>query len=147
MSEQEVASVVRRFFEFNTRALHGEPVDIFSLLHEDLVWTMTGSTPVARTYRGLKEFKDIIGRALAVQFRPHPGFGLYLRKIVVSGNRAAVIARGHGESSHGHPYNNQYFFFMDVREGKIASVLESCDGSLVWQSVYDTHLEPAAGDA
>ncbi|HVW67889.1 MAG TPA: nuclear transport factor 2 family protein, partial [Steroidobacteraceae bacterium] len=138
--------VVRRFFELNTRVMSGEPADIFSLLHEDLVWTMTGSTPVARTYHGLQEFKDIIGRALGTQFRPDPGFGLYPCKIIASGNRAAVIARGHGESALGRPYNNQYFFFMEVRDGKIASVLESCDGSLVWQSVFGRHLEPGPSE-
>jgi len=145
MSEKEVEAVVRQFFDLNVRALRGEPVDLFTVLHEELRWTMTGSTPVARSYRSLQEFKDIIGRALAVSFRPHPTFGLYLRRIIVSGNRAAVIARGHGETAYGHTYNNQYFFFMEVRDGKIARVLESCDGSLVWQSVYDRHLEPDPG--
>jgi uncharacterized protein len=143
MSESEVAAVVRQFFEMNIRAMRGERVDIFALLHEDLVWTMTGSTPVARSYRGLKEFKEIIGKALAIQFRTGPNFGLYLCNLLVSGNRAAVIARGHGESACGHTYNNQYFFFMEVRERKLYRVLESCDGSLVWQSVFDRHLEPA----
>ena len=141
MSESETASVVRQFFDMNIRAIRGERVDIFALMHDELVWTMTGSTPVARTYRGLEEFRDIIGRALAVQFRTDPSFGLYLRKLIVSGNRAAVIARGHCESSHGHLYNNHYFFFMEVRDGKLYRVLESCDGSLVWQSVFDKHLE------
>lgn len=148
MSTPDVGSVVRRFFELNVRALRGEAVDLFAILHEDLVWTMTGSTPVARTYNGLQEFKQIIGRALMTRFAPpHPSFGLYLRRIVVSGNKAAVIARGHGASAHGHPYNNHYFFFMDVKDGKISRVLESCDGSLVWQSVYDHHLEPSGRDA
>ena len=146
MSEQNVAAVVRQFFDMNIRAIHGERVDIFALMHEELVWTMTGSTPVARTYRGLKEFKDIIGQALATQFRTDPSFGLYLRKLIVSGNRAAVIARGHCESAHGHTYNNHYFFFMEVRDGKLYRVLESCDGSLVWQSVFDRHLEPSSTD-
>lgn len=146
MNVASVEAIIREFFELNTRAFRGEPVDPLATLHEELVWTMTGSTPVARTYQGLKKFREAIGRALATQFRPHPTFGLYPCKIIVSGNRAAVIARAHGESAHGHPYTNHYFFFMEIKDGKIVRVLESCDGSLVWQSVFNRHLEPATAN-
>jgi ketosteroid isomerase-like protein len=141
MSTESVSEAIRKFFEANTRAMRSEPVNPLGLCHEHLVWTMTGSTPVARTYTGLKEFLDTIGKALATQFRPGPGFGIYPQEIIVEGNRAAVVVRGHGESAHGHPYNNHYFFFIEVKDGKLFKVLESCDGALVNQSVFDMHLE------
>jgi uncharacterized protein len=141
MTTESVSEVIRQFFEANNRAMRGEPVNPLGLCHDQLRWTMTGTTPVARTYTGLKEFVDNIGKALGTQFRTGPGFGLYPQEIIVEGNRAAVLARGHGESAHGHPYNNHYFFFIEIKDGKLFKVLESCDGALVNQSVFDMHLE------
>ena len=53
---------------------------------------------------------------------------------------AAVILMGRGEGARGATYNNIYFFFVEVRDGKLFSVIESCDGSLVWRSAFDRHL-------
>lgn len=141
MSAAEVRDVVERFFADNTRAFRGEEVDPLALCHQDLTWTMTGNTPVARTYTGLAEFRNTIGRRLAEQFSTGPGFGLYPVEIIVEGNRAAVVVKGQAESAHGTPYNNNYFFFVEIKDGRFLKVLESCDGSLVMQSVYATHLE------
>ena len=138
---EDVKDVVCRFFEMNTRASRGERVDPLTLCHEDLTWTMTGSTPVARTYRGLSEFRDTIGRALAKQFSTGPDFGIYPIEIVAEGNRAAVVIKGQAESARGVTYNNNYFFFIEIKDGKIFNVVESCDGSLVMQSVFNTRLE------
>jgi len=141
MSMEDVEAAVRNFFAANTRASRGERVDPLAFCHPDLIWTMTGSTPVARTYNGLDEFRNTIGKALAMQFSTGPNFGLYPLKIVVEGNRAAVVIKGQAESAHGTTYNNNYFFFIEVKDGKLFKVLESCDGALVMQSVFGTHLE------
>lgn len=141
MTPHGVRDVIQRFFADSTRASRGEMVDPLALCHKELVWTMTGNTPVARTYNGLDEFRSIIGRALGEQFGTGPQFGLYPVDIVVEGNRAAVIVRGQAESARGAPYNNSYFFLIEVRDGKLFKVLESCDGALIMQSVFDSHLE------
>lgn len=141
MNAVDAGQVVRDFFEANTRASRGERVDPLALCHDDLQWTMTGNTPVARRYVGLADFRDNVGRALLTQFRFGAEHGLYVREMVVEGNRVAVVVRGHGASAHGSQYNNHYFFMIEVRDGKLYRVVESCDGSLVWQSVYDRHLE------
>lgn len=146
MSGQDVEAAIRNFFAANTRASRGERVDPLAYCHPDLIWTMTGSTPVARTYNGLDEFRNIIGKALAMQFSTGPEFGLYPIDIIVEGNRAAVIVKGQAESAHGVTYNNNYFFFIEVKDGKLFKVLESCDGALVMQSVYGTHLEESGNN-
>jgi ketosteroid isomerase-like protein len=143
MTAEEIRTIIRDFFAANTRASRGERVDPLAFCHDDLTWTMTGSTPVARTYAGLETFRSTIGQALSKQFSTGPSFGLYPTEIIVEGNRAAVMARGQAESAYGTPYNNTYFFFIEIRDGKLFRVLESCDGALVMQSVFDTHLEKA----
>ncbi|MBV23563.1 MAG: hypothetical protein CMM21_00850 [Rhodospirillaceae bacterium] len=145
MERDEVIAVVNRFLEANCRAARGEPVDPLADLHDDLAWTMTGNTTVARTYSGLDDFRTNIGKAMSMQFRSGEGFGLNAVEYIVEGNRVAVVIKGRGEGFRGATYNNNYFFFIEVRDDKIFSVIESCDGSLVWRSACDTHLEESNG--
>ncbi len=146
MSRDDPIEVMRRFADDSTRAIRGEPVDPFGMCHPELTWTMTGGTPVAGTYKGLSDFRAHIGKALATRFRGGPGFGLYLVDGVAEGNRAAVILMGRGEGAQGATYNNIYFFFVEVRDGKLFRVTESYDGSLVWRAAFDRHLEDGPPD-
>jgi ketosteroid isomerase-like protein len=144
MCAERVRKAIEDFFSDNTKAFRGVQVDPLARCHNELTWTMTGNTPVARKYDGLPEFRAIIGSALAQQFSGGPEFGIYPVEIVVEGNRAAVMVKSHGESARGTPYNNNYFFFIEIKDGKLLNVLESCDGSLVMQSIFGTHIEEAA---
>ncbi len=141
MIDHDVGGIVLKFFGTMTRAIRGEPYDPLALCHDDVTWTMTGSAPVSGTYRGLSDFRNTIGCALAESFRPGATFGVYVREIVVENQRAAVVVRSHGESAHGHQYNNIYLFFIEIRDGRLFKVVECYDGSLVNQSVFDTHIE------
>lgn len=144
MTAAGVRAVIDAFLEDNCRAMSGERVDVLRHCHDDLTWTMTGNTPVAGTYNGLDDFRANIGAALQEQFSTGDGFGLFLVDIIVEGNRATLVLRGRGDSATGATYNNNYFFLVEIRDDKIFSVIESCDGSLVWRSVFDTHLEAAS---
>lgn len=143
MSTNEVTGILEKFCEDTCRASRGEPVDPFSTCHEDLTWTMTGNTPVCGTYKGLDEFRAKIGPKLATQFKPGPEFGLYPVECIVEGDRFAMVARGCGEGATGITYNNSYFFFGEMKDGKIFKIIESCDGALVMRSAYNRRLKEA----
>ena len=146
MSDQDIIAVVEDFLAANCRASRGEPVNPLALLHEDLTWTMTGNTTVAHTYHPLTDFQARIGKAMGEQFLTGEGFGLFPIDYVVEGNRVAVVIKGRGDGFKGATYNNNYFFFIEVRDGKIFNLIESCDGSLVWRSASDMHLEEGDAD-
>ena len=141
MSDEATKKIIDKFFSDMSRAMRGEQVDIFEALHEKITWTMTGSTPISRAYRGLADFRDNIGAALATQFKIGPGFIIYPYEYIVEGNRVAVLARSRGESANGAQYRNSYFMLIEVKDGKIYRSLECYDGSHVMQTAFDMQLK------
>ena len=52
-----------------------------------------------------------------------------------------MVAKGRGANIYGIPYNNTYFFFFEVVNGKIVRAIEDLDASITMRSICNTHLE------
>jgi hypothetical protein len=144
MLDKEPRQVVDDFINYTNRAGSGENVDPFGAFHEDITWTMTGNTPISRTYKNLADIRNNIGAAMATQFKPGRGYGIYPYQYISEGNRIVVLAKARGQNAKGIPYRNSYFFLFEMKDGKIYRAVECYDGSHVMMSPFDMHLEEGA---
>lgn len=143
MSANAVRSVLEKWCRDTCRATQGEQVDPFEALHPDITFTQIGNTPDSGTYVGLDKFRAAIVPKLTTQFRTGPGFGMYLAECIVEGNCFACTIKGRGENAAGVTYNNNYFFFGEVKDQKIFRIIECFDGALVMRSPYNMRLAEA----
>ncbi|MBT2560246.1 nuclear transport factor 2 family protein [Pedobacter sp. ISL-68] len=100
--------------------------NFFDLLHDDMVWTITGSTPYSKTYKNKKQFIDEVINPLNRRFS---------KKIVptvraIYGDGDVVIAYWDGVATakDGKGYKSSYAWFMQMKEGKIINVTAFLDG-------------------
>ena len=95
----------------------GEPV-FGALLADDLVWTIPGSGPVARTYRTKADFIEqasapLISR-LATPLIPE------VHAIWAEGDTVIVRFDGEATTTSGAPYRNQFVWILGMEDGKVA---------------------------
>ncbi|RZJ88396.1 MAG: nuclear transport factor 2 family protein [Chryseobacterium sp.] len=100
--------------------------NFFDLLHDDMVWTITGSTPYSKTYKNKKQFIDEVIDPLNRRFS---------KKITptvhaIYGDGDVVIAYWDGVATakDGKGYKSSYAWFMQMQEGKIINVTAFLDG-------------------
>jgi len=97
-------------------------------LAEDASWTIIGSTPWSRTYRGksaiLNELIAPLRRVLAPPMRSHA------HRITAEGNIVVVEGRGENVTRAGKPYENSYCWVFEFRNGEVAAITEYADTEL-----------------
>lgn len=144
---QTAREVVDQFMALFNRAISGEEVNPFVLVADTLEYTVTGQTPISMTIHGPQELVEKIFSQVVARVKREPGFGLYPYEYIQDGERLVVLMRGRGESARGIPYNNDYFFLFEVKDGKVVRMIEELDPSHVMQSIFNHRLEekkPAA---
>lgn len=98
----------------------------FDLLADDLQWTITGSTPLSKTYRSKKEFMeeviDPLNERLSKKIVPTVT-GLY-----ADGDMVIALWEGKATAIDGKPYNASYSWNMQMKNGKITKVVAFLDG-------------------
>lgn len=87
------------------------------LLAPDIVWTIPGSGPVARTYRGMNDFVEnasmpLVSR-LATPLVPQ------VQRIWAVEDRVMIRFNATATTTGGHPYRNQFVWFFRMKEGKV----------------------------
>ncbi|MET1056695.1 MAG: nuclear transport factor 2 family protein [Pedobacter sp.] len=98
----------------------------FDLLHDDMVWTITGSTPLSKTYNGKKEFIDQVidplNQRLSKKIVPT------VRGIYGDGDMVIAHWDGVATAKDGKPYLSSYSWYMQMDKGKIVRVTAFLDG-------------------
>jgi ketosteroid isomerase-like protein len=134
-------AVVRQFFADLRAALNGEPVNPYRTMSDDVEFVVTGQTPLSGTWRGMRSvMEDFMSRASPLMGRGE-GHGLFPVEFIAEGRQVAVLARGRGSNAVGLPYNNSYFLWFDVADGRITRYIEDFDSSLAWRAIFRCHLE------
>jgi ketosteroid isomerase-like protein len=134
-------TVVRQFFADLKAALHGEAVNPYRTMADNVEFVVTGQTPLSGTWHGMRAvMEDFLPKASPLMGRA-PGHGLFPLEFIAEGNRVAVLARGRGSNVLGMPYNNTYFLWFEVRDGFITRYIEDFDSSLAWRIIFRVHLE------
>lgn len=113
--------------------------NFFDLLASNVVWTITGNSPIAKTYTSraqfLQEAIDPLNRRLTKKIVPVEWV------VYAEGDVVAALWSGQATAKDGQPYNNTYAWFMTFRGGKIAKVtafFDSIELAQLWKRVPDT---------
>lgn len=98
---------------------------IFDLLDDNVVWTISGSAPLSKTYHSKKQLIDEVltplNKRLSKKIIPS------VRSAYVDGNTVIVIWNGVATRLDGSPYNVSYAWFMTFEGEKIVRVTAFLD--------------------
>ncbi len=93
---------------------------VFSLLAADAKWTITGNSPVSRTFNSKQEFLDVVitpfNQRMSKPLRPTAP------KLYADGDTVIALFDAVGTALDGKPYRNTYAWFMEMNGGKIIRV-------------------------
>lgn len=96
---------------------------------EDVVWTVMGSGPWARAYRGKAAVVDELQRPLVANLATR--YRCRAERILAEGDTVVVTAKGEARTKAGRAYNNDYCFVIRMADGMIAEIAEYMDTALV----------------
>ncbi|HTW84285.1 MAG TPA: nuclear transport factor 2 family protein [Candidatus Sulfotelmatobacter sp.] len=112
---------------------NGQP--FLDALADDACWTIGGSTPWSKTYRGkaaiLAELIAPLRRRLAPPLRTHA------RRFIADGDLVAVEGYGENVTRDGAPYANTYCWVFEFREGAVVAITEYADTELFRSALGD----------
>ncbi|ABS27542.1 ketosteroid isomerase-related protein-like protein [Anaeromyxobacter sp. Fw109-5] len=97
----------------------------FELLAPEAEWTIVGSSPLSKTYRGRQEFLDeVIGPFNARLERP---LVPTVRGLYADGEMVIILFDGSASAKDGQPYRNTYTWYFRMRDGKAVEVVAFFD--------------------
>jgi uncharacterized protein len=92
---------------------------------QDARWTVTGTTGWSRTYEDKAAIlSDLIGplrRVLAPPLKTHA------HRFIADGDFVAVQGRGENRTHDGRPYENDYCWVFEFRDGEVVAITEYAD--------------------
>ena len=101
--------------------------DVFSLLADDVRWTITGSSAIAGTYTDRARFLAAaiapISARLAEPIRPE------VRSVVAEGDRVVVLWDGHAVAHDGGAYDNTYSWHLRFAGPTVVEVVAFFDAA------------------
>ena len=113
--------IVRNAFERWSKA----EGSFFDLLAEDVKWTITGNSPVSKTYTSKKQFLDEVinplNEKLTKKIVPR------LKELYADGDMVIALWDGSAVAKDGITYDNTYSWYMKMRENKIIEVVAFFD--------------------
>lgn len=108
----------------------GDARPFLRLMTAEVEWEVVGSADWGRVYRGKKAVIEELLSPLAAQIE---GGSVAIRATRILGEEDRVVVEGQGRSItiRGEPYDNRYCFVLTMAEGRIVSLTEYMDSSLV----------------
>jgi ketosteroid isomerase-like protein len=103
MSAAENKKLIRDAFDAWSR---GDGRAFFKLVADDVRWTVTGSTPISRTYNSKRDF-------------------------IADGDKVAVQFESHAQGKNGIAYNQTYCWMLRLADGQVREVIAYLDTELV----------------
>lgn len=99
--------------------------NFFDLLHDDVKWTITGTSAISKVYYNKKQFINEaivpLNKKFKVKIVPE------IRKLYVDGSTVIAIWDGKAIASDGLPYDNTYSWYMTMKDGKIIEAVAFFD--------------------
>ena len=97
----------------------------FDLLADDVEWTITGRSPISKTYTSRKQFLEEaivpINERLSARIVPS------VRGIYAEGDTVIALWDGTATAKDGKPYTNTYSWYMTMKNGRIVKVVAFFD--------------------
>lgn len=102
---------------------------------DNVQWTITGSNVLAGLYTSRQDFIERAINRLKVAL--DGGISMKILNIYVDGDTAIVEMEAIATAKLGHPYNNQYVWIQDFRDGRIVNARVYYDDVLVNKTIVD----------
>ena len=99
------------------------------MMAEDVAWTISGTSPWARTYRGKRQVIDLLLTPLNARFAEP--YRARAQRIIAEDDHVVVESRGAVTTTDGKAYNNAYCFIFRLAGGKVREITEYMDTALV----------------
>jgi uncharacterized protein len=97
----------------------------FDLLSDDIEWTITGTSPISKTYTSRKQFLDEaiapLSARLSKQITPK------VRALYADGDTVIALWDGTAIAKDGKPYNNTYSWYMTIKNDRIVKAIAFFD--------------------
>jgi|GEM_PF-150543 len=110
---------------------NGQP--FMSALHDDVRWTVIGTSAWSRTYEGKRAVIDQLMRPLFSQFADQ--YRARATRFIADEDVVVVEARGAVTTKSGKPYNQTYCYVCRLADGKVRELTEYLDTDLVNQAL------------
>lgn len=98
-------------------------------LAEDVTWTIIGTTPWSRTYRGKKAVLTELLGPLNAQLAN--GNTITAHRFIAEDDQVVVEGRGHNTTKSGKPYQNTYCWVFRLSGGQVVELIEYTDTALI----------------
>ena len=135
MDIAENKQVVRNFWSAFNR---GEVEEAMTLTSEDVVFTMTGTTPVSDSYRGKDAVRGHFSRFSGLV---EAGAEMIVEELIAEGDVVVCLSRGTMWGANtGARYDNSYVFVFRIKEDRIAQITEYLDTVLVETALFGRSL-------
>jgi uncharacterized protein len=99
--------------------------NFFDLLSDDIEWTITGTSPISKTYTSRKQFLDEaiapLSARLSKQITPK------VRALYADGDTVIALWDGTAVAKDGKPYNNTYSWYMTIKNDRIVKAIAFFD--------------------
>jgi len=126
MRTEDNKQVVRDFFEAGNR---GDVPRCMALLAENVHWCNYGNTRFSGPFVGKQELGEKLMGPLFGSLKN--GLHTTVDRLIAEGDVVVMQGSGRAETHDGTPYNNKYCMVMEIREGRIQSVVEYADTARV----------------
>src|SRR5688500_18870136 len=110
--------------------------NFFDLLADDAVWTITGNSPVSKTYTSRQQFLDEVIQPLNKKFSKK--IVPKLRGLYADEDMVIALWDGTATATDGKPYINSYSWYMKMKNGKIIEVIaffDTIEFTDLWQRI------------
>lgn len=108
----------------------------FDLLSDDVVWTITGNSPISKTYTSREQFLEEAIAPLNVRLTQK--IVPELRELYADGDMVIALWEGKAIAMDGIPYNNTYSWYMKMKGKKITEVVaffDTIELAKLWERV------------
>lgn len=136
-------AVINEFVERLNVAALGGTADPYSLLHDDIVVDVFGTTPISGVYRGLNQVRGILASTIVERFNRAR---VRIQELIGSGDRIAGLVVIYGISATGAAYNEKKDpdgFVFRLRRGKIIEIRAYPDTTLIEMALFDNVYTPS----
>lgn len=96
---------------------------------DDVSWTIIGSTPWSKTYRGKPAVLAELLGPLSAQLAGRNTITAH--SFIAEGDRVVVEGRGHNTTKAGKRYDNTYCWVFRLSHGRVVELIEYTDTSLI----------------
>jgi ketosteroid isomerase-like protein len=128
MSAAENKALIQQAF---AKWAGGDADAVFSLLADDVHWTVIGSTPVSRSYKSKREFLEGAVQPLTAQLATP--IEPTVLDVIAERDKVAVQWDGRASAKNGKPYNQRYCWIMRLEQGRVREGVAYLDTELISQ--------------